>query len=76
MRAGLRWGREVVRGLCADSGPGEPTNVMVMPAAGCGKTAIMKKAGKTISKGSSTSCSGDYSTHKEGGRGRACRGRL
>lgn len=38
-------------GLRADFCPVEPTNVMVIPAPGCGKTAIMKKAEEDNIKG-------------------------
>lgn len=38
----LQWRWEVVTGLCGDSCPVKPTNVMVIPLPGCSKTAIMK----------------------------------
>lgn len=33
-------------GLCGDSRPVKPTNVAVMPPAGCSKTVIMKNTGE------------------------------
>lgn len=32
--------------MCGDSRPVKPTNVVVMPLAGCSKTAIMKNTGE------------------------------
>lgn len=46
MWVGLQQRWEVVTGLCGDSRPVKPTNVEVMPPAGCGKTAIMKNTGE------------------------------
>lgn len=46
MRVGLQRRREAVTGLCGDSRPVGPTNVEVMPAAGCRKTLIMKNTGE------------------------------
>lgn len=45
MRVGLQQRWEVVTGLCGDSRPVKPTNVVVMPLAGCSKTVIMKNTG-------------------------------
>lgn len=42
MPVGLQQRWEVVTGLCGDSRPVKPTNVEVMPPAGCSKTVIMK----------------------------------
>lgn len=46
MRVGLQQRWEVVTGLCSDSRPVKPTNVEVMPPAGCSKTVIMKNTGE------------------------------
>lgn len=46
MRVGLQPRWEVVTGLCGDSRPVKPTNVVVMPPAGYGKTVIMKNTGE------------------------------
>lgn len=46
MRIGLQQRWEVVTGLCGDSHPVKPTNVEVMPPAGCSKTVIMKNTGE------------------------------
>lgn len=46
MRVGLQQRWEVVTGLCGDSHPVKPTNVEVMPPAGCSKTVIMKNTGE------------------------------
>lgn len=46
MRAGLRRRWEAVTGLCGASHPVKPTNVELMPQAGCSKTAIMKNTGE------------------------------
>lgn len=45
-RVGLQQRWEVATGLCGDSRPVKPTNVEVMPPAGCSKTAIMKNTGE------------------------------
>lgn len=46
MRGGLQQRWEVVTGLCGDSRPVKPTNVVVMPVAGCSKAVIMKNTGE------------------------------
>lgn len=46
MRVGLQQRWEVVTGLCGDSRPVKPTNVEVMPLAGCSKAMIMKNTGE------------------------------